>query len=59
MAARCGVIGNVGDNQILAGFPHMSHVEWLRQQSRLRKINELMKTVKALEKEIEELKKGK
>ena len=59
IAARCGVIGNVGDNQILAGFPQMSHVEWLRQQSKLRKIGELMKTVKALQKEIGELKKEK
>jgi UDP-3-O-[3-hydroxymyristoyl] glucosamine N-acyltransferase len=49
----------VGDNQILAGFPQMSHVEWLRQQSKLRKIGELMKTVKALQKEIGELKKEK
>ena len=55
MAGRCGVISDVGDNQILAGFPHMSHVEWLRQQSKLRKIGELMKTVKALQKEIQEL----
>ena len=59
IAARCGVIGNVGDNQILAGFPQMSHVEWLRQQSKLRKIGDLMKTVKALQKEIGELKKEK
>ena len=57
MAARCGVIGNIGDNQVLAGFPSMSHVEWLRQQSKLRKIGELMKTVKELKKEIEALKK--
>jgi len=59
MAGRCGVISDVGDNQILAGFPQMSHVEWLRQQSRLRKIGDLMKTVKMLQKEIEELKKEK
>jgi UDP-3-O-[3-hydroxymyristoyl] glucosamine N-acyltransferase len=37
----------------------MSHVEWLRQQSKLRKIGELTKTVKALQKEIQELKKNK
>jgi len=35
----------------------MSHVEWLRQQSKLRKIGELIKTVKELKKEIEALKK--
>ena len=58
MAGRCGVIGNVGDGQILAGFPHMSHTEWLRQEAKLRKIGDLMKTVKKLEKEIEELKKN-
>jgi UDP-3-O-[3-hydroxymyristoyl] glucosamine N-acyltransferase len=58
MAGRCGVISDVGDNQVLAGFPHMSHVEWLRQQSKLRKLNELMKTVKTLQKEIAELKKN-
>ena len=56
MAGRCGVIGNVGDNQILAGFPAMQHTEWLRQEAKLRKIGNLMKTVKELEKEIKELK---
>ena len=57
MAGRCGVIGNIGDNQILAGFPSMPHVEWLRQQSKLRKIGDLMQKVKELEKEIAKLKK--
>ena len=33
------------------------NVEWLRQQSKLRKLNELMKTVKTLQKEIADLKK--
>ena len=56
MAARCGVIRNVDDNQILAGFPAMQHTEWLRQEAKLRKIGDLVKTVKALEKEIKELK---
>lgn len=59
MAGRCGVIGNVGDGQILAGFPAMQHTEWLRQEAKLRKLGDLMKTVKELEKELAELKKEK
>lgn len=57
-AARCGVIGNVEDGQVLAGFPALPHLEWLRQEARLRKIGNLLKTVKELKKELAELKKA-
>ena len=56
-AARCGIIGNVKDGQVLAGFPGRPHKEWLRQEARLHKIGDLLQTVKALQKEIAELKK--
>lgn len=58
-AARCGVIGDVGDGQVLAGFPSMPHREWLRQEARLRKVSELMETVKELKKEIAALQRDK
>ena len=51
-AGRCGVINNVGDNQVLAGFPSMPHLEWLRQQSKLRKITEITKNMKELKKQM-------
>jgi len=58
-AGRCGIIGNIGDNQVMAGFPAMSHVEWLRQEAKIRRLGELIKTVKELKKEVERLKAGK
>lgn len=54
-AGRCGVIGDVGDGQILAGFPSMPHMEWLRQQSKLRKISEISKSMRELKKQVAEL----
>ncbi len=58
-AARCGIIGNVGDGAILAGFPAMGHKDWLRQEAKLRKVGDLLKKVRRLEKELEELTKEK
>jgi UDP-3-O-[3-hydroxymyristoyl] glucosamine N-acyltransferase len=55
-AGRTGVIGNVGDNAFLSGFPAQPHTEWLRQEASLRRVGDLIKKVKQLEKEVNALK---
>lgn len=57
-AGRCGVIGNVGDNNFMAGFPAQPHKEWLRQIAKNRKIDKVLSDIKELKKELKELKKG-
>ena len=52
---RAGVISNVGDNVQMAGFPAQPYREWLKQEANLRKLGELVKKVKALEKELQDL----
>ena len=49
-AARSGVIADMPDGYIGAGFPVQTHQEWLRMQSALRKLPALMKRLKELEK---------
>lgn len=51
-AGRCGIIGDVGDNTFLAGFPAQPHKEWLRQEANLRKVGDLAKKVRLLEKKL-------
>ena len=41
----------------MGGFPAMPMKEWLRQEANLRKVVDMLKRVKALEKELAELKK--
>jgi len=54
-AGRSGVIGNVPDNSQMAGFPAQPYREWLKQEAGLRKVGELVKKVKQLEKELQKL----
>lgn len=54
-AGRAGVIGNVPDNQQMAGFPAQPYREWLKQEANIRKVSEMLKKVKALEKELQKL----
>ena len=42
---------------IWAGFPAQPHVEWLREQAQVRKLGDLMKKVRRLEKTVKELEK--
>lgn len=51
-AARSGIIGDMPEGQFCAGFPVQSHTEWLRMQAAMKRLPELMKTVKKLEKEL-------
>ena len=54
-AARSGIIGDMPEGVFCAGFPVQSHAEWLRVQAAMRRLPEMVKKVKALEKTIEEL----
>lgn len=54
-AARAGVIGDVSDNAFLSGFPAQPHTEWLRQEASIRKVGDLVKKVKQLEKKLNAL----
>lgn len=56
-AGRTGIISDVPDNVIWAGFPAQPHVEWLREQAQVRKLGDLMKKVRRLEKTVKELEK--
>lgn len=54
-AARSGIIGDMPEGVFCAGFPVQPHAEWLRVQAAIRRLPEMMKKIKLLEKEIEEL----
>lgn len=54
---KTGITNNVPDNSVMGGFPAMPMKEWLRQEANLRKVGDMLKRVKALEKELAELKK--
>lgn len=54
---KTGITNNVPDNSVMGGFPAMPMKEWLRQEASVRKVGEMLKRVKALEKELAELKK--
>ena len=54
-AGKSGIVGNVASNTINAGFPARPHIEWSRTQVYIKKLPDLAKTVKALEKRITEL----
>lgn len=56
-AARSGIIGNTPEGVFYAGFPARPHQEWLRMQAHMKKLNDMSKKIKALEKKIEELSK--
>ena len=54
-AARSGIIGDMPEGVFCAGFPVQPHTEWLRVQAAIRRLPEMMKKIKSLEKEIEGL----
>lgn len=55
-AARSGIIGNTPEGVFYAGFPARPHQEWLRSEALMKKLPELSKKIKALEKQLKELK---
>lgn len=52
---RTGIIGNIAANSQMAGFPAQPYKEWLKHEASLRKVGELLKRVKQLEKELARL----
>ena len=52
---RTGITNNIPSNSFMAGFPAMPHKEWLRQEANIRKLGDMLKRVKALEKELQKL----
>ena len=54
IAAKSGVSGNVADNQMLSGYPLMDHKEDLKVRVSWKKLPELLKRVRAIEKKLEE-----
>lgn len=56
-AGKTGITGNIKGGQIYAGFPARPHMEWSRTQVYLKRLPEMAKTIKALEKKIAQLEK--
>ena len=56
--AQSGVLGDVPAGEAYTGYPAMPHGEWLRTATALRKLPELLKRVRELEREIARLKEG-
>ncbi len=52
---KTGITSSVPANSFMAGFPAMPHKEWLKQEANLRKVGDLLKRVKELEKELKNL----
>ena len=52
-AARSGIIGDMPEGVFGAGFPVQSHQEWLRMQAAMKRLPDLVKKVKQLEKMLE------
>ncbi len=51
-AARSGIIGDMPEGVFCAGFPVQSHTEWLRMQAAMKRLPEMMKKMKQLEKKL-------
>lgn len=56
-AARSGITHSVQDNSVCAGFPIQPYKEWLKHEANLRKVGDLVKKVKELEKKLSEAQK--
>ena len=54
---KAGITNNVPDNSVMGGYPAMPMKEWLRQEAYVRKVGDMLKKIKAMEKEIAALKK--
>lgn len=52
-AARSGIIGDMPEGVFGAGFPVQSHQEWLRMQAAMKRLPEMLKKIKELEKALE------
>lgn len=57
-AARAGIISDVPAGSFFGGFPARPHREWLRDEAGIRKISDLTKKVKELEKRLAQMEAG-
>ena len=55
LAARSGPIADIPENAFFAGFPARPHQEWLRAEAAAKKLPEMRKQLKALEKRLQSL----
>ena len=55
VAARSGVHKDIPPGQIVAGAPHMPHLEWLKMEACVPKLPEMRETLAALKRRIEAL----
>ncbi len=53
-AARSGIIGDMPEGVFGAGFPVQSHQEWLRMQAAMKRLPEMLKKIRQLEKVCQE-----
>ncbi len=58
LGAQSGVINDIPAGEAYAGYPAVPHARWLREQAALRRLPDLIKRVRELEKEIALLKEG-
>ncbi|HET6922703.1 MAG TPA: UDP-3-O-(3-hydroxymyristoyl)glucosamine N-acyltransferase [Anaeromyxobacteraceae bacterium] len=56
--AQTGVLGDVPAGETYTGYPAIPHAEWLRTSAAIRRLPELLRRVRELEKEIAGLKEG-
>lgn len=56
VTAKSATSHNVEDGKIISGIPAFDNREWLRSIAAFRRLGEMSKTIRALEKEIEKLK---
>lgn len=55
-AGKTGIVGNVPANSTMAGYPMRPHKEWLKMAAYENRLPDMIKTVKALQKEVAALK---
>ena len=58
-AARSGIIGDMPEGVFCSGFPVQPHHDWLRMQAALKKLPDMMKKMKLLEKKLAAYEEGK
>jgi UDP-3-O-[3-hydroxymyristoyl] glucosamine N-acyltransferase len=53
--AKTGISGNVEARQIVSGYPHMPHRDWLKASRTMHKLPEMRMTIKTLEDRVTQL----
>jgi UDP-3-O-[3-hydroxymyristoyl] glucosamine N-acyltransferase len=53
--AKTGISGNVEARQIVSGYPHMPHRDWLKASRTMHKLPEMRLTIKQLEERVTQL----